>query len=94
MSKIWKLIAIGALMLTTASGVSTAICQGCHGQQWEKVAMNKSKVLKDMSKKEIIQALKGYKNATYGGPLKGIMESQVKNLSMSDLEEIAVKIKK
>lgn len=94
MSKIWKLIAIGTLMLTTASGASTAVCKGCHGQNWEKAAMGKAKLVKDMSKAQIVKALKGYKNGTYGGPMKGLMKAQVKNLSEADIETMAADIKK
>jgi cytochrome c-type protein NapB len=94
MSKIWKLIAIGTLMLTTASGVSTAVCKGCHGQQWEKVAMGKAKVVKNMSKAQIIKALKGYKNGSYGGAMKGLMKKPVSVLSTADIEKMATKIKK
>ena len=94
MSRIWKLIVLGAFMLSTASGASTAVCKGCHGQQWEKVAMGKAKVVKDMSTTQIIKALKGYKNGSYGGAMKGLMNAQVKNLSISDIEEMAANIKK
>lgn len=94
MSKIWKLIAIGTLMLTTASGVSIAVCKGCHGQGWETVVMGKSKVVKNMSKAQIMKALKGYKKGTYGGALKGLMKAQVKNLSDADMKKIADIIKK
>lgn len=94
MRKIWKLMTIGTLMLTTASGTSIAICKGCHGQQWEKSAMGKGKVLKNMSKAEIIKALKGYKDGSYGGAMKGLMNAQVKSLSEADIEKIVEKIKK
>jgi len=94
MSKVFKIIAIGAFMLSTASGASTAVCKGCHGQNWEKAAMGKAKVVKNMSKAEIITALKGYKAGTYGGPMKGLMKAQVKNLSAKDIEAIAASIKK
>ena len=94
MSKIWKLIAIGTLMLTTASGVSTDVCRGCHGQQWQKAVMGKSKVVKNMSKSEILKALNGYKNGTYGGVLKGLMKAQVATLSIDDIENMAEEIKK
>jgi cytochrome c-type protein NapB len=94
MNKVWKLITIGTVFLTTASGASVAVCKGCHGQKWEKVVMRKSKVVKNMSKTEILNALKGYKNGTYGGSLKGLMKKQVKNLSVEDMKEIAAKIKK
>ena len=94
MSKIWKLITIGTLMLTTASGASTAVCKGCHGQQWEKAAMGKAKVIKNMSKAQIIKALKGYKDGSYGGALKGLMKAQVAKLSIEEIEKMAAKIKK
>jgi len=94
MNKVWKLITIGTVLLTTASGASIAVCKGCHGQKWEKVVMRKSKVVKNMSKTEILNALKGYKSGTYGGSLKGLMKKQVKNLSVEDMKEIATKIKK
>jgi len=94
MSKIWKLIAMGTLMLSTASGASTAVCKGCHGQQWEKAAMGKAKVVKNMSKAQIIKALKGYKDGSYGGALKGLMKAQVIKISTADIEKMAAKIKK
>ena len=94
MRKVLKLITMGTLLLTTVSGASMAVCKGCHGQEWEKVVMGKSKVVKNMSKSEIITALKGYKKGTYGGALKGLMNAQVKTLSVEDMEEIVAKIKK
>ena len=64
---------------------SVAVCAGCHGQHFEKVALGKSKIVKDMSLKEIVDALKGYKNGTYGDTMKGLMEAQVKNLKDSEI---------
>jgi len=94
MHKILKLISMGTLLFTTASATSIAVCKGCHGQKWEKVVMGKSKVVKNMSKAEILTALNGYKSGTYGGSLKGLMVEQVKNLSLEDMESIVTKIKK
>jgi len=94
MHKVWKFITLGTLLLTTLSGASVAVCKGCHGQKWEKVVMGKSKIVKNMSKAEILTALNGYKSGTYGGSLKGLMVEQVKNLSLEDMESIVTKIKK
>ena len=67
-----------------------AKCIGCHGAKGEIAAMNgKSKVLKDMTKAEIKAAMLGYKDGTYGGPLKGLMKGQAMPLSNSDIEAIA-----
>jgi len=71
-----------------------ARCVGCHGTNGEKVALGKSKIIKDMTKQEIIDAMVGYQNGTYGGPMKGLMLGQVKSLSQADIEAIANKIGK
>ena len=93
MSKIWTVLA-GISLIGTVASANIALCKGCHGQQFEKKAMGKSKVVKDMSKAEIIKALKGYKAGTYGGAMKKTMEGQVKKLSDKDMEAIAEEIKK
>jgi cytochrome c553 len=65
-------------------------CAGCHGVNGEKPAMgNKSKIIKDMTKQEIVDSLQGYKNGTYGGAMKGLMAGQVKSLDKSAIEAIA-----
>jgi len=55
-------------------------CYGCHGTNFEKKAMGKSIIVKNMSKENILKSLKGYKNKTYGGDMKNIMENQIKNV--------------
>ena len=64
-------------------------CAGCHGQNGEKAALGKSKVIANMSKQEIVDSMKGYQNGTYGGPMKGLMVGQVKGLSDADIQAIA-----
>lgn len=94
MRKVVKLAALSILVTAPALyGASIAACTGCHGQQFEKVAMGKSKVVKDMSKEDIIAAMKGYKDGTYGGPMKGLMKGQVANLDDAAIEGIAALIK-
>ena len=93
MNTFLKLITLGTLLVSTSWGASIAVCKGCHGQEWEKSAMDKSKVLKDMSKAEIVEALKGYEDGSYGGTMKGLMVDQVKDLSEEEMEELALKIK-
>ncbi len=94
MKKLVKTVALGALFATSGIyAASVAVCAGCHGQHFEKVALGKSKIVKDMSLKEILDALKGYKNGTYGDTMKGLMEAQVKNLKDSDIEAMSLLIK-
>jgi len=94
MTKVIKLLALGTLLAgSSLYAASTAACAGCHGQHFEKVAMGKSKVVKDMSETDILIALKGYKAGTYGGAMKGLMTGQVANLSDADMAAMAKAIK-
>jgi len=94
MNKIVKLITVGSVVCATSMfAAGTAACKGCHGQQFEKKAMGKSKVVKDMSEADIVKALKGYKDGSYGGAMKGIMKGQVASLSDADIAALAKEIK-
>jgi len=94
MKKTIKLLALGTFLAgSSLYAASTAACAGCHGQHFEKVAMGKSKVVKDMSEADILIALKGYKAGTYGGAMKGLMKGQVANLSDADMASMAKSIK-
>lgn len=55
-------------------------CLSCHGQKFEKAALGKSKVVANMTEEEIAAAIQGYKDGTYGGPMKGLMVNQVKGM--------------
>lgn len=94
MKKMIKTVALSALLATSgAYAASIAVCAGCHGQNFELAAMGKSKIVKDMSLKDIVAALKGYKDGTYGDTLKGMMMVQVKDLKDSDIEAMSLLIK-
>jgi cytochrome c-type protein NapB len=89
-------MSIVALTATTAlmAGVDVAACVGCHGADWSKVALGKSKVVSEMSHADIATALKGYNAGTYGGPMKGLMKGQVSKYSDADLDAFALTIGK
>lgn len=90
-------ILIGALAITASLFAAPAAdykkCVSCHGVIGDKSALGKSKKLTDMSQDEITIALKGYKNGTYGGPMKGLMKGQVARYSEPELEAMASYIK-
>jgi cytochrome c-type protein NapB len=83
-----KKIVLGTLVLGVAAfaAVNLGACKGCHGQHFEKHALGKSKIVKDMTKAEVSAALVGYKHGTYGGPMKGVMKGQVARYSDADLK--------
>ena len=91
MRKVMKVAVVGSLIASSAlyASSSTKGCVGCHGANFEKHAMGKSKVVKNMSHADIVAALKGYKAGTYGGAMKGIMKGQVTSMSDADMEAIA-----
>lgn len=82
-------IATLAMATTSMAAVNAGACKGCHGGDFSKHALGKSKVVADMSHADIAAALKGYKAGTYGGPMKGIMKGQVAKYSPADLEAFA-----
>ncbi|WP_320033948.1 c-type cytochrome [Halarcobacter sp.] len=89
-----RVIFLTTILASVAFANPYAKCVACHGANGEKVALGKSKVIKDMTKAEIIESLHGYKNGTYGGALKGMMKGQVNNLSDEDIKAIANQIGK
>jgi len=94
MKKIIKTVALGALLASSSAyAVSIAACAGCHGQHFEKSALGQSKIVKDMSLKDIMKALKGYKEGTYGGAMKKVMTDQLKNMKTSDIEAMSLLMK-
>jgi len=80
--------------LVSAAEVAAAACKGCHGQNWEKKALGKSKVVAEMSHADIATALKGYKAGTYGGAMKATMTGQVAKYSDEELDAFAQTIGK
>lgn len=67
-------------------------CAGCHGSSAEKPALGKSQVIKGWDAGKIIAALKGYKDDSYGGVMKGVMKGQVSNLSDEEIEALGAYI--
>ena len=83
-----KKIVLGTLVLGVAAfaAVNLGACKGCHGQNFEKKALGKSKIVSNMTKADVNTAMVGYKNGTYGGPMKGVMKGQVARYSEADLK--------
>ena len=91
MKTLTKLIlALGIVGVSVASAdANFARCSACHGQNGEKHAMGKSQVIQGWKAEKVIAALKGYKDGTYGGAMKGVMKGQVAKLSDADIEALA-----
>lgn len=70
-------------------------CAGCHGQNAQLVpTIGRAKIIRGWEKARIINALKGYREGKYGGPMKGIMRGQVAALSDKEIEILADYISK
>ncbi|MCT7556109.1 cytochrome C [Aliarcobacter butzleri] len=86
-----KKIVIATTILTACFAFANpyAKCVVCHGTNGEKVALGKSKIIKDMTKADFVAALKGYQDGTYGGAQKALMVGQVKDMSEATMNELA-----
>ena len=92
-STLKSLVIAGAILGSTsllADGSSLyKKCAGCHGMNGEKAALGKSKIIANMSAQELADSMNGYKNGTYGGPMKGLMKGQVARLSSDDISSLS-----
>ena len=89
MKKIVLSTIVAAAAAASLSAASIAACASCHGASFEKAALGKSPIVKGQDAAKIEASLKGYKDGTYGGPMKGVMAGQVKNLTDADIKDIA-----
>lgn len=87
-----KKIVLSLLLVTVAAfaAVNTKACAGCHGANFEKHAMGKSKIVANMANKDVINALLGYKKGTYGGSMKMVMKSQIGKYSDDEIKAITI----
>ena len=93
------LLKILGLTLVLAVGANASAdlykkCAACHGANGEKKALGKSKIIKDFSKDEMVIALKGYKDGSYGGAMKALMKGQVATLNDKQIDSISEYISK
>jgi len=84
---------VASTMMMASSGADLYTkCASCHGSIGEKKALGKSKVINEMSKQDLVIALKGYKDGSYGGAMKGLMKGQVSKLTDDDISTLAAHI--
>ena len=94
MKKLTKIVlGLAILGATTLSAMDGAAlykkCAGCHGASGEKKALGKSLPIKGWEATKTVAALKGYKDGTYGGAMKGLMKGQVAALSDAQIDSLA-----
>lgn len=68
-------------------------CKACHGFNFERSALSKSKIVANLSKEEIVEALKKYKNKEAPkDPYFKVMKTHVSKYTDDEIENIASKI--
>lgn len=72
-----------------ASSLYTNRCASCHGINAEKSALNASQNIAQWDSKKIQDALQGYKNGSFGGKMKAIMQAQSKSLTNEEIKLIS-----
>lgn len=71
-----------------------ATCAGCHGANADKPALGKSQIIKGWDALKVAQVLNGYKDGSYGGPMKAVMKGQASKLSDQEIKLVADYISK
>lgn len=90
--KMKKIILVSLAVATFAladAPASYAACKACHGAKGEINTMSKDMVPASLTKADVEKALKGYKDGTYGGPMKAVMKGQVATKSDADIKALA-----
>ncbi len=64
-------------------------CSSCHGVMGDKKALGKSKIINEMSQDDLITAMKGYQDGSYGGSMKALMKGQVAKLDEAQIKSLA-----
>ncbi len=85
-------MAVGAMSFLAADAALYKKCAGCHGVNGEKKALGKGKVITGMAAADVVTALNGYKDGSYGGAQKGLMKGQVTGLSDDDIKALGAYI--
>ncbi|MEN4052386.1 MULTISPECIES: c-type cytochrome [Sulfurimonas] len=70
------------------------VCSSCHGAHGEKKALGKSQIIQGWQTSQVVTALKGYQDGTYGGAMKGVMKGQAAKLSDAEINALAEYISK
>jgi len=83
------IVTIGLFTISASAEVNIKSCAGCHGAKLEKKAMNVSKIVSEMKKADIVAALKGYKDGSYGGAMKAVMKGFAAKLSDKEITAIS-----
>ncbi len=86
------MMAVGAMSFLAADAALYKKCAGCHGANGEKKALGKGKVITGMAAADVVTALNGYKDGSYGGAMKGLMKGQVTGLSDDDIKALGTYI--
>lgn len=66
-------------------------CKACHGVKGEinVTTQSKSRVPGNLTKADVVKALNGYKDGSYGDAMKGIMKGQVAKLTDADIKALS-----
>lgn len=93
------LIVFSAVMLLSSFSVAFADgdaanlfkthCQGCHGPDGGRVPASGVDPIKGQSSADLLKMLEGYKDGSFGGQRKQVMENVVKRLSDEQLKSLA-----
>jgi cytochrome c553 len=78
----------------TTLEVNTDNCVGCHGLNFEKIAMGRSNIVNEMTKEYIEATLFNYKYNSVEGTMNPLMSWQTAQLSDDEIQAIAQQIGK
>jgi len=88
MKKVFSTMLFTTISFSSLLAVNLHTCTECHGKHFEKSAMALSRIVKDLTKEELEEALEGYKKDTHGGTMKIVMSNQISKFTNEEISEI------
>ncbi len=82
------------IMFTYVNAIELGVCKGCHGRFFEKKALGNSIKVNHMTRDQIMKALKGYHDGTYGRSQARVMVNVMISYTDSEIRKMADKITK
>jgi len=90
--KVKTVIELDEIIIDEPKEISLKGCVGCHDDAFGKKALSKSKVVSNMTEKEILVALREYKSGKRSSGLGKLMAAQISKYSDNDLKLMSEQI--
>ena len=89
LSVVTVVFSFGVALADDAAALFQSHCQGCHGPDGGRPPIPGISPIKGKSSEDLLKMLEGFKNGTFGGAEKQVMEGVTRQLTDAQLKSLA-----